>query len=107
MKKGLTAPELWAARPGSDEDDSCAVGSSFSRAFQRRRMCRDRSPIAGEPRIMAPELWLPRHMGLILARLSRASGDLSNGCRGVVIGLAINNNRLNCDIIEKLVQIVS
>jgi hypothetical protein len=25
-----------AARPGSDEDESCAVGSSFSRSFQRR-----------------------------------------------------------------------
>ena len=101
------ASELWAARPGSDEDDSCAVGLSFSRSFQRRRICRDQSSVAGEPRIMAPELWPPRHMGLILARLSRASGDLSNGCKGVVIGLAINNNHLNCDIIEKLVQIVS
>ena len=49
-----------AAHPGSDEDESCAVESSFLRSFQRRWMCRDRSPVAGEPRITAPELWAAR-----------------------------------------------
>ena len=49
-----------AARPGSDEDESYAVGSSFLRAFQRRWMCRDRSPVAREPWITAPELWAAR-----------------------------------------------
>ena len=60
MKKGLTAPELWAAHPASDEDESCTVGSSFSRSFQWRWMCRDRSPVAEELRITAPELWAAR-----------------------------------------------
>ena len=85
-----------AARPGSDEDESCAVGSSFSRSFQRLWMCRDQSLVAGEPRITVPELWAARGgawrrvrrlMGLILSRLGLASLDLSNGCRGVVIGV--------------------
>jgi hypothetical protein len=49
-----------AARPGSDEDESCAVGSSSSRSFQRRWRCRDRSLVAEEPRITAPELWAAR-----------------------------------------------
>ena len=49
-----------AARPSSNEDESCAVGSSFLRSFQRRWMCRDRSPVAAEPRITAPELWAAR-----------------------------------------------
>jgi hypothetical protein len=48
------------ARPASDEVDSCAVGSSFLRSFQRRWRCRDRSPVAGEPRVTAPELWAAR-----------------------------------------------
>jgi hypothetical protein len=52
--------KLVAARPGSDEDESCAVGSSSSRSFQRRWRCRDRSPVAEEPRITAPELWAAR-----------------------------------------------
>jgi hypothetical protein len=49
-----------AARPASDEVDSCAVGSCFPRSFQRRRRCRDRSLVAGEPRVTAPELWAAR-----------------------------------------------
>jgi hypothetical protein len=31
-------------------------------------------------------------MGLILARLGQASRDLSNGCRGVVIGVRYREN---------------
>jgi hypothetical protein len=48
------------ARPASDEVDSYTVGSSFSRSFQRRRRCRDQSPVAGEPRVMASNLWAAR-----------------------------------------------
>jgi hypothetical protein len=46
--------------PGSDEDESYAVGSSSLRSFQRRWRCCDRSPVAEEPRITAPELWAAR-----------------------------------------------
>jgi hypothetical protein len=42
-----------AARPASDEVDSCAVGSCFPRSFQRRRRCHDRSLVAGERRVAA------------------------------------------------------
>jgi hypothetical protein len=49
-----------AARPASDEVDSYAIGSCFPRSFQRRWRCRDRSPVAEEPRITAPELWAAR-----------------------------------------------
>ena len=31
----------------------CVVESSFPRSFQRQWMCRDRSPVAGEPRVAA------------------------------------------------------
>jgi hypothetical protein len=48
------APDLWAAREGASGVEwavFCAVESSFPRAFQRYRMCRDRSPVAADPRV--------------------------------------------------------
>jgi hypothetical protein len=40
-----------ATHPTSYWVDSCAVGSRFSRSFQRLQRCRDRSPVAGELRV--------------------------------------------------------
>jgi hypothetical protein len=40
-------------RPAADWAVFCVVESSFRRSFQRQRMCRDRSPVTGEPRVEA------------------------------------------------------
>ena len=47
------APVLQATRPAADWAVFCVVESSFPRSFQRQRMCRDRSPVAREPRVAA------------------------------------------------------
>jgi hypothetical protein len=41
------------ARPAADWAVFCVVESSFPRSFQWHRMCRDRSPVAREPRVAA------------------------------------------------------
>jgi hypothetical protein len=77
VRKRLTAPELWVAGEGVfDGADFYAVELSCSRSFQRQRRCRDRSPVAVDPRVVVG------HFGNESASWQRGNRNSDRGSAG-------------------------